>query len=196
MTKEENISTLNEHLEHWKRLLSEKICDQSEGEKTIDALQNAIKVLEQEPCENVPDLYECPCGYGWDKNKVVRHHFCPNCGRAVDGSIITEQEPCDDCISREATVERLCKVAEFMNEKRAGLGSPYVMAALFIQDNKEEFPSVTPQPKMGRWIDIDDSKSECSICGHREFNERFLFEDINFCAKCGAKMVEPQKSEE
>lgn len=50
MTKEENIATLNEHLEHWKRLLSEKICDQDEGEKTIDALQNAIKALEQEPC--------------------------------------------------------------------------------------------------------------------------------------------------
>lgn len=50
MTKEENISTLNEHLEHWERLLSEKICDQDEGEKTIDALQNAIKALEQEPC--------------------------------------------------------------------------------------------------------------------------------------------------
>lgn len=53
MTKEENIATLNEHLEHWKRLLSEKICDQSEGEKTIDALQNAIKALEQEPCDDV-----------------------------------------------------------------------------------------------------------------------------------------------
>lgn len=50
MTKEENIAILNEHLDHWKRLLSEKICDQSEGEKTIDALQNAIKALEKEPC--------------------------------------------------------------------------------------------------------------------------------------------------
>ena len=53
MTKEENIRTLNEHLDHWKRLLSEKICDQSEGEKTIDALQNAIKALEQEPCADM-----------------------------------------------------------------------------------------------------------------------------------------------
>ena len=50
MTKEENIATLNEHLDHWKRLLSEKICDQSEGEKTIDALQNAIKALEPQYC--------------------------------------------------------------------------------------------------------------------------------------------------
>ena len=66
-----------------------------------------------------------------------------------------EQKPCEDCISREATVERLCKIAEIMNKKRDGLGSPYVMAALFIQDNKDEFPSVTPQPKMGRWIPIE-----------------------------------------
>ena len=53
MTRQENILTLNEHLEHWKRLLSEKICDQDEGEKTIDALQNAINVLEQEPCADM-----------------------------------------------------------------------------------------------------------------------------------------------
>ena len=52
MTREENIATLNEHLDHWKRLLSEKICDQDEGEKTIDALQNAIKALQQEPCKD------------------------------------------------------------------------------------------------------------------------------------------------
>lgn len=53
MTRQENILTLTEHLEHWKRLLSEKICDQSEGEKTIDALQNAIKELEQEHCADM-----------------------------------------------------------------------------------------------------------------------------------------------
>ena len=53
MTRQENILTLNEHLDHWKRLLSEKICDQDEGEKTIDALQNAIKALEQEPCADM-----------------------------------------------------------------------------------------------------------------------------------------------
>lgn len=50
--EKEAIATLNEHLDHWKRLLSEKICDQDEGEKTIDALQNAIKALEQETCED------------------------------------------------------------------------------------------------------------------------------------------------
>lgn len=69
-----------------------------------------------------------------------------------------EAEPCEDAISRQATVERLCKVAEFMNEKRDGLGSPYVMAALFIQDNKEEFPSVTP--KQSGWIPVSELPKE------------------------------------
>ena len=33
------------------------------------------------------DIYECSCGYGWDKNKTSRFHFCPNCGKAVgDGN--------------------------------------------------------------------------------------------------------------
>ena len=47
-----------------------------------------------------------------------------------------------DLIDRGKTVERICKVAEFMNEKKENLGSPYIMAALFIQDNKEEFPTI------------------------------------------------------
>ena len=96
-----------------------------------------------------------------------------------------KQEPCEDCISREATVERLCKVAEFMNEKRAGLGSPYVMAALFIQDNKEEFPSVTPQKKRGCWIEHFDESGkwyECDQC-HTDWGGT-----VNYCPNCGADM--------
>ena len=53
-----------------------------------EAIKVIIEALEQEPCKDAPDInawniYECSCGYGWDKSKVVRHHFCPNCGRAV-----------------------------------------------------------------------------------------------------------------
>ena len=61
-----------------------------------------------------------------------------------------------DCISREATVKRLCNLAEYMNEHKENSGDPYIMAALFIQDNKTEFPSVTPQePKPMVEIDLD-----------------------------------------
>lgn len=47
MTKEEAIEELNAHLIHWKRLLREKICSQEDGKKTINALDMAIKALEQ-----------------------------------------------------------------------------------------------------------------------------------------------------
>ena len=116
----------------------------------------------------------------------------------LDGVISSRPtEPCEDAISRQAAVERLCKVAEFMNEKRDGLGSPYVMAALFIQDNKEEFPSVTPKQRTGHWIKDDITerskgayKHKCDRCGayHRTM--------YDYCPSCGAKMIEPQESEE
>ena len=140
-----------------------------------EALDMAIKALEQqEPCENVPELYECPCGYGWDKNKVVRHHFCPNCGRAVDGSIKTEQEPCEDCISRQAVIDCYKK------------WQPYMATRLFdFEKELSELPSVTPQPKMGRWIEHFDKSGkwyECDQC-HTDWGG-----SVNYCPNCGAKM--------
>ena len=43
--REQAITTLTEHLNHWKRLLSEGICTKDEGEKTIKALTFAIESI-------------------------------------------------------------------------------------------------------------------------------------------------------
>lgn len=43
--REQVIATLTEHLDHWKRLLSEGICCEVEGEKTINALTFAIESI-------------------------------------------------------------------------------------------------------------------------------------------------------
>jgi hypothetical protein len=127
----------------------------------------------------------------------------------TEDAISRQAEPCDDAISRQATVERLCKVAEFMNEKRDGLGSPYVMAALFIQDNKDEFPSVTPKQRTGHWIEtaeeyykavneygggvnedtpyfVDDIA--CSVCLAKYSVIDNETERFDCCPSCGAKM--------
>ena len=67
----------------------------------------------------------------------------------------------------------------------------------------EQLPSVNPpKPKTGHWIEEDmfdgDVAYRCSEC-----NELFWIEDgtpkdngYDFCPKCGARMVEPQESEE
>lgn len=101
---------------------------------------DSIKALQQESCEDVPDIndgniYKCSCGYGWDKSKVVRHHFCPNCGRAVDNLI-----PCDDAVSRQAVIDALENIGSLDTEA----DKEYAKSVF------EELPPVTPQPKVGR----------------------------------------------
>jgi len=51
------------------------------------------------PENNVGNIYICSCGYGWDKSKVVRHHFCPNCGKAVASA--TKNDLGVDAVSRK-----------------------------------------------------------------------------------------------
>ena len=43
--REKAITTLTEHLNHWKRLLSEGVCTKDEGERTINALKFAIESI-------------------------------------------------------------------------------------------------------------------------------------------------------
>lgn len=75
--------------------------------------------------------------------------------------------------------------------------------ALETIDGKiDDMPPVTPQPKMGHWIEEDmfdgDVAYRCSEC-----NELFWIEygtpkdnGYNFCPKCGKRLVEAQKSED
>lgn len=94
---------------------------------------------------------------------------------AIDIAIkALEQEPCEDCISRRATVKRLFKVADFMNEKRKGLGTPYIMAALFIQDNKDEFPPVTSKKKDKALPSGLGAYKWCPNCGMQERSDKHL----------------------
>ena len=166
MTKEENIATLNEHLDHWKRLLSEKICDQSEGEKTIDALQNAIKALEQEPTDVVDrvTIKEYLDGFGKDINVAAT-----------------------DCISRKS----VSGCVRTMYYK--GLGKQASLE--YILKYVERLPSVSPQPKMGAWEwlsyeGIDEGNWHCSEC--RMIIPRMPIDDdgkplYKCCPYCGSK---------
>lgn len=111
----------------------------------------------------------------------------------INRSEIVTSMPCEDVISRQATVESLAKVADFLNDRKSGLGYPYIMAALFIQDNKDEFPSVTPQQNMGQWLikRIDNyDHAICSVCGDDSYlsPEWDALELYKYCPSCGAKM--------
>ena len=88
-----------------------------------------------------------------------------------------EQEPCEDCVRRQAAIDALTKTSGIRGD---------ALKALY------DLPSVTPQPKTGHWIydrtrDWDgECKYECSECG--------MGSDVDYayCMRCGAKMQESE----
>lgn len=105
-----------------------------------------------------------------------------------------EQEPCEDCISRQAVLEPY-----------QTLKDSDTICIWLLRKNIEQQPSVTPQPKTGHWIKVGDRGfgwsdtviCKCSECEYqKEFTGKFdgqnLIVDMehadNYCPNCGAKM--------
>lgn len=105
----------------------------------------------------------------------------------MDGKIVEcdypfielEQEPCENCISRQAAIK------PFLVDATEEWTSADIVKYL------KSLPPVTPAPKMGHWIDtnvyIPTAYSnieyvKCSCCGEDSLEEG------NFCPNCGIKM--------
>lgn len=102
---------------------------------------------------------------------------------AVDMAIkALEQEPCEDCISRQA-------VKDILDAR----GVKAIMTFEYFKELLDKLPSVTPQQKTGWWIYIANSKVnglkivECSSCGRRTYGSG------KYCSNCGAKMEREDK---
>lgn len=100
-----------------------------------------------------------------------------DCGEyeMLDKEIETlEQEPCGDCISREAVMDIVKRWYPYKAEL----------------EQLKALPSVTPAPRMGHWImHLDDlfpmeSTMECDQC-HKH---QPLTIDDNYCPACGCRM--------
>ena len=99
-------------------------------------------------------------------------------------------EPCEDCVSREAVHNLIIPWLNdyLLDETREALET--------IDYKIEDLPSVTPKPKIGRWIYIQYDGNprignwKCSLCmrnvmfGQNQ-NDKPLY---NYCPHCGAKM--------
>ena len=107
-----------------------------------------------------------------------------------------EQEPCDDCISRQSIKRKLQEHHDFFINAYGNFNN-------MPQDNKSRVdeinnciaivvnePPIIPKEKTGKWIYkgvhrvVDGLKlAECSTCRKRTFS------DGKFCPNCGARMV-------
>ena len=174
MNREEAIKILKEHHNHWMRLYKEGICTEEEGKNTIEALEMAIKALEQnESAEEwyklfVEKLEQEPCDvfdeYGNYKYPSDFELIEPNTATSV---------PCDGAISRQAVLDLAKKGVLVSNGN-------YKSVCKAIN----ELPPVNPT-KTGYWIDTG-SGQECSECHEIQYGyDSFRF----YCAKCGSKNV-------
>ena len=155
--------------------------------------EEAIQILKQREC-----CREC----------VVDNGDCNACDNAFEMAIkALEQEPCDDCISRQAVLET---IEDCNSDGLKGIFCSYNDGERFKAYIKD-LPSVTPKEKTGYWIDDNENEIDaqygkhlyrCSECDKYANNfvagleDWWDIEKPNFCPNCGIKMVEPQESEE
>ena len=112
-----------------------------------------------------------------------------------------EQEPCEDAVSRQAVIDTIGKVLDY--------GDGMVWEALsHAQRDVVLLPSVNPQePKIGHWKMkhyIDKNRQGFNMWMCSECYNEYSYDaetgvgitDAHYCPNCGAKMVEPQESEE
>ena len=112
-----------------------------------------------------------------------------------------EAQPCDNCVDREAVAEKINNIGA------KGFVDYNSYSEMF--DFVDTLPPVTPKQRMGKWIYekrkrlvnetdegavyVTDYWCKCSKCGG-DFGYRKMKDA--FCKYCGAKMVEPQQSED
>lgn len=106
--------------------------------------------------------------------------------KAVNMIIEALEQQSTDAISREAVMHILDEVGGDFDSPREA-----VVPIDYIADMVAELPSVTPQPKMGRWVKTIGengvtSAIRCSECGFED-NRYELFD---YCPVCGVKMQE------
>ncbi len=101
-----------------------------------------------------------------------------------------EQEPCEDCISRQDVLKR----REILKDKQ-GTGYQAVKTKYI-----RKLPSVNPQQKTGHWIADEVQLPDrvvlnyhCSVCGRKLVGySTETLKDAPYC-HCGARMSEENK---
>jgi hypothetical protein len=100
-----------------------------------------------------------------------------------------EQQPCEDCVSREEAIDRMMRKNMPVGEDNTKERFRYLQWLSDLETIKE-LQSVKPQRSKGRWIQQEDIHKHhygwffCSECG------AFLMsaDGANYCSCCGAEM--------
>lgn len=99
-----------------------------------------------------------------------------------------EQEPCEDCISRQAVINGVDNYIKKVQS--TGAKDDFIS---FEELVVKALPPVTPKPKTGHWRAVYQGDEIINYrCTECEFGNTFgrNTHRMNFCPNCGAKMEE------
>jgi hypothetical protein len=190
MTNKEAIDYNNNLKEYMK--ITDKKSKYKFLQENYEALDMAIQALEQQTCDcisrdeaiRVAEQGQIQ-GYEWEFKKLCN---LPSVTPSYN-SIKTELEPSADCISRAKALEMLGDEPENWTDTEKEIQE--VNNYRWFKSILEELPPVTPQQRVGKWIQTKDDcdgvnfydfSFECSKCGREQSFKS------NYCPNCGAKM--------
>lgn len=185
--------------------------DVPSDEMTLEQARQAVKdlrkklaeYLDKKPCDDEDIMgksiatafqFGMALGFGEKHDKMDRVM------EEVKKAVTPEQQPCDDCISRQAVDELSKELVHTTRDKADFLCN--------FWEGLQKLPSVTPKEKTGKWIKIQSGDGMfpmsivCSKCNnensHLDFNEHAepigkVFIKSRYCPNCGAKMQEVEK---
>lgn len=183
MTREEIIKSLPKSILEDIRAEIDGYC--SDNRDRNDGLYIAMRII---------DKYEERGGCGSMTIEEAKEYIyeCLDYSEATEVVKAFEQEPCEDCISRQAAID--CLNADFTIDGKENMETvvDYINGAF---KQIKALPSVTPKPKMGQWIyDKTIENWRCSECNKTPKIMRyvgtadFMAEHFRFCNYCGIKM--------
>lgn len=181
----------------------------------IYALNMAIKALSQEPCDDIAqERYKDLCEYFGGAKDILksREDFKAWLGRVkwhirkaeeLYEKYEYKKEPCDDAVSRQYLIDIAAKDGAY------GYVSAHdiVTAPSVTQKSDNKYRKEAKRwknkwlksQKSGKWIYRRGDKYSCSKCGTTTSVDEAGIDEkpmYKFCPYCGARIFEPQESEE
>lgn len=132
----------------------------------------------------IPTKEECLAFYE-ETMKLSDVRFVPYYKMAIKS---LEQQPCEDCISREDALKEACEFHEI----------GYNGKGIFVR--LKELPSVTPSRPKGKWIMVGNLEQRNVMCNkcRNIIDSRLLKlypQRYAYCSSCGADMRESEDEE-
>lgn len=173
-------------------------------------IPEAIEALEQQPCEDCISRNDKRTIHTDGLEEGIRCAMCTNPmanDRGCDGGCIVnesmyqnvlnvikkqilEQEPCEDCVSRQAILDIIMPYCQDDDGSVENTGD--LRNAL---DDIESLSPVTPKEKTATWVPTDEEPHEdyeCNKCGYAVSTFTANIEphtEYKYCPNCGARMV-------